>query len=400
MNRPSAVIIGGGIVGIAVAERLARTGTTVTLLEKESRWAAHQTGHNSGVIHAGPYYKPGSLKATMCTAGNRSMVAFAQEHDIPHQVCGKLIVATSAEEIPRLAVLLERATANGAPARIVDADEAREYEPHVAALRGLRVESTGIIDYGIVSATLARLAADHGADLRLGTEVRGIDVRTDGVTVTYESGAGSGEVRADLLVNCAGLQSDRIARMAGQRPEVQIVPFRGEYYELVEAKRSLVRGLIYPVPDPDLPFLGVHLTRMIDGSVHAGPNAVFALAREGYRWRDVDLASTARSITYPGFLRMASRNVGTGVAEVIRSLSKRRFAASLAKLVPELSRSDIVRAGAGVRAQAIKPDGTLADDFIIQRAPRQVHVLNAPSPAATSSLEIAKHIVAQVEAAV
>jgi L-2-hydroxyglutarate oxidase len=400
VNRPSAVIIGGGIVGIAVAERLARTGTTVTLLEKESRWAAHQTGHNSGVIHAGPYYKPGSLKATMCTAGNRSMVAFAQEHDIPHQVCGKLIVATSAEEIPRLAVLLERATANGAPARIVDADEAREYEPHVAALRGLRVESTGIIDYGIVSATLARLAADHGADLRLGTEVRGIDVRTDGVTVTYESGAGSGEVRADLLVNCAGLQSDRIARMAGQRPEVQIVPFRGEYYELVEAKRSLVRGLIYPVPDPDLPFLGVHLTRMIDGSVHAGPNAVFALAREGYRWRDVDLASTARSITYPGFLRMASRNVGTGVAEVIRSLSKRRFAASLAKLVPELSRSDIVRAGAGVRAQAIKPDGTLADDFIIQRAPRQVHVLNAPSPAATSSLEIAKHIVAQVEAAV
>ena len=398
MSRPSAVIIGGGIIGLAVAERLSSAGVPVTLLEKEPRWAAHQTGHNSGVIHAGPYYKPGSLKAAMCTAGNRSMVQFAREHGIPHDVCGKLIVATSAAEVPRLAMLHERATANGAPNRIVDADEAREFEPHVAAVQALRVESTGIIDYGEVSNALARLAQEHGADLRLGATVRSIDVRADGVTVQFD-GTASGEVRADVLVNCAGLQSDRIARMAGQRPEVQIVPFRGEYYELVEERRSLVRGLIYPVPDPDLPFLGVHLTKMIDGSVHAGPNAVFALAREGYRWRDIDIASTARSVLYPGFLRMASRNVRTGADEVIRSLSKRRFASSLAKLVPEVRTSDIVRAGSGVRAQAIRPDGSLADDFIIQRAPRQVHVLNAPSPAATSSLEIAAHIAEQVAAA-
>lgn len=393
MAEQDVIIIGGGIVGLAVAERLSRSGRHVTLLEKESSWAAHQTGHNSGVIHAGPYYKPGSLKATMCTAGNRSMVEFAREHGIPHEVCGKLIVATDQKELPRLQTLFERATANGAPSRLLGPEEAREYEPHVSTVGALRVETTGIIDYAAVSRRLAELATEHGADLRLGTEVVGIASTPDEVVVTHTNG----EVRGGWLINCAGLQSDRVARMAGLEPEARIVPFRGEYYELVEGRRDLVKGLIYPVPDPELPFLGVHLTRMIDGSVHAGPNAVMALAREGYRWTDINAADTASTIVYPGFLRLASRNVVTGTKEIMRSFSRRLFASSLARLVPEVSSNDIVRAGSGVRAQAILRDGSLADDFIIQRAPRQVHVLNAPSPAATSSLEIAKHIAAELD---
>jgi len=387
----SATVIGGGIVGLAVAEKLARSGIDTTVLEKEDHWAAHQTGHNSGVIHAGPYYKPGSLKAQMCAAGNRSMVAFAQEHGISHDVCGKLIVAASADELPRLEVLHERALANGADARVISAEEAREYEPNVATVGALRVENTGIIDYSAVSATLARLAHEHGAALELGTRARRITGENGSVTVDHDRGS----VTSDILINCAGLQSDTVARLAGMEPEVRIVPFRGEYYELVPSRRDLVYGLIYPVPDPDLPFLGVHLTRMIDGSVHAGPNAVLALKREGYRWRDVDLAEAFASVAYPGFLRLASGNVVTGGKEIIRSLSKRVFAASLARLVPAITGTDIVRAGAGVRAQAIRRDGSLADDFIIQRTDNQIHVLNAPSPAATSSLEIADFIVRQ-----
>jgi len=387
----SATVIGGGIVGLAVAEKLARSGIDTTVLEKEDHWAAHQTGHNSGVIHAGPYYKPGSLKAKMCSAGNRSMVAFAREHGISHDVCGKLIVAASADELPRLEVLHERALANGADARVITADEAREYEPNVATVGALRVENTGIIDYSAVSATLARLAQEHGATLELGTRARQITSENGRVTVDHDRGT----VTSDILINCAGLQSDIVARLAGMEPEVRIVPFRGEYYELVPSRRDLVNGLIYPVPDPDLPFLGVHLTRMIDGSVHAGPNAVLALKREGYRWRDVDVAEAFASIAYPGFLRLASGNVVTGGKEIIRSLSKRVFAASLARLVPAITGADIVRAGAGVRAQAIRRDGSLADDFIIQRTDNQIHVLNAPSPAATSSLEIADYIVRQ-----
>lgn len=394
MTHQHVTIIGGGIVGLAVAERMSRTGSTVTLIEKEDRWAAHQTGHNSGVIHAGPYYKPGSLKATMCTAGNRSMVAFAREHGIAHSVCGKLIVATDEKEIPRLHTLYERATANGAPSRLLTKEESKEYEPHVAAIGALRVESTGIIDYAEVSRTLARLAAENGATLLPSTSAVGIERRGERVIVEHTAG----EVEGDLLINCAGLQSDRVARMAGIEPEARIVPFRGEYYELVAERRDLVNGLIYPVPDPDLPFLGVHLTRMIDGSVHAGPNAVMALAREGYSWTDVNLGDTASTLAYSGFLKLASRNVATGAKEIMRSFSKRLFAASLAKLVPEVGMSDIVRAGAGVRAQAILRNGSLADDFIIQRAPGQVHVLNAPSPAATSSLEIAKYIAATAQA--
>lgn len=389
----SATIVGGGILGLAVAERLAREGRTVTLLEKEDRWAAHQTGHNSGVIHAGPYYAPGSLKAEMCRAGNRSMAAFAAEHGIPHRIGGKLIVAVSEKELPGLDRLAERAAANGVPSRLVGPEEAREFEPEVAAVRALRVETTGIVDYSAVSRRLAELAAEHGAELVTGAQVRRIAVTGEGVEVEHDRGT----TRSDVLINCAGLQADRVARLAGVEPEVRIVPFRGEYYELRAERRDLVRGLIYPVPDPELPFLGVHLTRGIDGGVHAGPNAVLALAREGYRWSDIRIGDAWDAATYPGFLRLARRNLGTGAAEVARSFSRALFARSLARLVPAIGRDDIVRAGSGVRAQAMRRDGTLADDFVIQHASRQLHVLNAPSPAATSSLEIAAHIVAAAD---
>jgi L-2-hydroxyglutarate oxidase len=391
----SATVVGGGIVGLAVAYRLSQRNVAVTVVEKESGWAAHQTGHNSGVIHAGPYYRPGSLKATMCTAGNTSMVAFALENGIRHDVCGKLIVATESQQLPGLRTLYERGQANGTPCELITAEQAREVEPYVNAVAALKVHTTGIIDYSEVSAAYARLAAENGATLILGSAVRAIHSGPTGVVVEHDTGT----VTSDIMINCAGLQSDRIARLAGLEPEVRIVPFRGEYFELAENKRYLVNTLIYPVPDPDLPFLGVHFTRMIDSHVHAGPNAVFAFAREGYRWRDIVPRDVWDAISYPGFLKMASHNLGNGAHEMVRSASRTLFAASLAKLVPAVRRQDIVPSGSGVRAQAIRPDGSLADDFIIQYAPRQVHVLNAPSPAATASLEIAAAIIEQSLAA-
>jgi L-2-hydroxyglutarate oxidase len=377
----SATVVGGGIVGLAVAYRLSQRGIAVTVVEKETTWAAHQTGHNSGVIHAGPYYRPGSLKATMCTAGNTSMVAFAKE--------------TEVGQLPGLRTLYERGQANGTPCELISAEQAREVEPYVNAVAALQVHSTGIIDYSQVTDTYARLAAENGATLMRGSAVRAIHSGPTGVVVEHDKG----RVTSDIMINCAGLQSDRVARLAGLDPEVRIVPFRGEYYELALDKRYLVNKLIYPVPDPDLPFLGVHFTKMIDGSVHAGPNAVFAFAREGYRWRDIVPRDVWDAISYPGFLKMASRNLGNGAHEMVRSASRTLFAASLAKLVPSVRRGDIVPSGSGVRAQAIRPDGSLADDFIIQYAPRQVHVLNAPSPAATASLEIAAAIIEQSRAA-
>ncbi|MDQ0895412.1 L-2-hydroxyglutarate oxidase [Agromyces ramosus] len=383
------IIVGGGIVGLAVAERASRQGHRVTVLEKEAGWAMHQTGRNSGVIHAGPYYRPGSLKAELCTAGNRSMKKFATEQGIPWELTGKLIVATTDKELPALAELRRRSEANNVPFRLLDAEGARSYEPHVAAVAALRIESTGIIDYGAVSRRLAEMVASRGGDLRLSTAVVGIASRADRVIVSTADEEFSG----DLLVNCAGLHSDKIARMAGLAPSARIIPFRGEYHELVPERRHLVRGLIYPVPDPELPFLGVHLTRMMDGSVHAGPNAVTALAREGYSWRDIRPSEALGDLAFPGFLRMASNNVGVGFGEVRRSLSQSLFAKSLAKLVPGITKADLVPAKAGVRAQAIRRDGALVDDFLIERTPNQIHVLNAPSPAATASLEIAARIV-------
>ncbi|MET9628576.1 L-2-hydroxyglutarate oxidase [Lentzea sp. NPDC006480] len=377
-------VIGGGIVGLAVAAELASRGSRVTVLEKERTWGAHQTGHNSNVVHAGLYYKPRSLKARMSVAGNASMVAFAREHGVPVDVCGKLVVAASDDELPRLHDLAARAEANGVPAKLISAAEAREYEPEVSCVAALRVESTAIIDYPAVCAALVGLLAEH--DLRLQSPALAIRSVAGGVEVATPQGV----VKADALVNCAGLHSDRVARLAGLTPSARIVPFRGEYFEL--RRTSLVRGLIYPVPDPTLPFLGVHLTRMLDGSVHCGPNAVLALRREGYRWSDVSTADVLDVARFPGTWRLARKYARTGVEEVLRSLSRKRFAASLARLVPAVREDDLVRAEAGVRAQAMLPDGSLVDDFLIETAPRQVHVLNAPSPAATGALEIAKHV--------
>ncbi|MGQ0840530.1 L-2-hydroxyglutarate oxidase [Actinokineospora sp.] len=388
------IVIGGGILGLATARDLVRRGHQVTVLEKEAGWAAHQTGHNSNVVHAGLYYAPGSFKARMSVAGNRSIVEFAREHGVPVDVCGKLVVATSESELPALQVLAERAEANGVPAKLISQAEARDYEPEVACVSALRVESTGIIDFPAVCAALVRLLTAAGADLRLSTPALGIRPgRPGGVEVA----TGTEVLRAGALVNCAGLHSDRIARMAGLTPQARIVPFRGEYYELKPERAHLVRGLIYPVPDASLPFLGVHLTRMLDGSVHAGPNAVLALRREGYRWRDISAADLLDTARYPGAWRLARKYAyPIGLDEVRRSLSKRRFAASLAKLVPAVGPDDIVRSGAGVRAQALLPNGSMVQDFVIETAPNQVHVLNAPSPAATCALEIGKHVADQV----
>ncbi len=384
-------MVGGGILGLAVARELTARGDHVTVLEKEDHWAGHQTGHNSNVVHAGLYYQPGSFKARMSVAGNRSIVDFARANDVPVEVCGKLVVATDDAELPGLRALAERAEANGVPAKLISPAEAHAYEPEIACVGALRVESTGIIDFGAVCQALVRSLSS--ADLRLRTPALGIRPGRHG---GVEIATGTDIVRADTLVNCAGLHSDRVARLAGLTPRARIVPFRGEYFTLRPESAHLVRGLIYPVPDPSLPFLGVHLTRMLDGSVHAGPNAVLALRREGYRWRDMSAADLGETLRYPGLWRLARRYPRTAVDEVVRSLSRRRFARSLARLIPAIGREDLVRAHAGVRAQALLPDGTLVHDFLIETAPNQVHVLNAPSPAATCCLEIAKHVADQV----
>ena len=388
------MVVGGGIVGLAVARELAvRRGFAVSVLEKEPAWAFHQTGRNSGVIHAGLYYQPGSLKARMSVAGNRSMVAFAKDRGIPFEVCGKLVVAVDSSELAGLSALRDRAAANGVPARLLSGEEAREFEPEVSCVAALHVGSTGIIDYRAVCDQLVEELVAAGVELRLGAEVVGIGPGVaSGVVVRAEAGGEPVRMPAAAIVNCAGLQSDRVAKLGGLRPTARIVPFRGEYYELRPERAHLVRGLIYPVPDPEFPFLGVHLTRMIDGSVHAGPNAVLALRREGYRWRDFSARDLAETLAYPGFRRLARRHYRAGAAEMARSFSRARFAASLARLVPAIGEPDLVRSGSGVRAQAVTPSGALVNDFLIQTAPNQVHVLNAPSPAATSAFEIARHV--------
>jgi L-2-hydroxyglutarate oxidase len=395
------VVVGTGIVGLAVAARLAARGDEVTVLDKEDGLARHQTGRNSGVVHSGLYYAPGSLKATMAAAGARSMVAYARSRGVAVDVCGKLVVATGPEELPGLQKLAERAVANGVPARRVTPAEAREHEPHVRALAALRVDSTGIVDYPGVCRALAADVTAAGGRIVLGEELLAARTVADapGTRGRREVRTDNADREADALVVCAGLHADRVARACGLEPEARIVPFRGEYYELTPEAGDQVRGLIYPVPDPRFPFLGVHLTRGIEGHVHAGPNAVLALAREGYTWRDVSPRDLADSLAWPGLWRLAARNVVPGAAEVGRSLSTRAFARSLARLVPGITASDLVPAPSGVRAQALRRDGGLVDDFLVQTAGRQVHVLNAPSPAATASLEIARHIVERLDAA-
>ena len=387
------VVAGAGIVGLATAYELTRRGHAVTVLEKEPEIARHQTGRNSGVIHSGLYYTPGSLKAKLGTAGAASMRDFAREHGIPVDICGKLVVATRPDQLASLDRLFERGQANGVPVRRVDQDEAREFEPYVSCVAALRVESTGIVDYVGVCRTLASLVTEGGGQLLTGEEIVGIDARPDGITVSTDRG----EHRADRFVNCAGLQSDRLARLAGLEPDVRIVPFRGEYFELKPAYEHLVTGLIYPVPDPTLPFLGVHLTKMINGGVHAGPNAVLALAREGYSWGTIKPRDVADYLRWPGLWRLGRRFWKTGIGEVRRSLSHRRFLASLRELVPALPDDSLEPAPAGVRAQALRRDGTMVDDFAYVRAPGQIHVLNAPSPAATASLEIGRVIADEVD---
>lgn len=385
------IVVGGGILGLAVADRLVRDdpGADVTVLEKEDGWSRHQTGRNSGVIHSGLYYPPASAKARWCREGVGALLDLARAEGIAHEVTGKLVVAVEPAELPRLDALAERGRANGLSVTRLGAEEAREHEPHVQALAALHVPETGIIDYPAVCTALVRRLEVAGASLRLGTEVLGASPRPDALIIHTTTG----DLAADLVVNCAGLHADRVARLLGHDPSVRIVPFRGEYRELTPDAARLVRGLVYPVPNRDLPFLGVHLTRGIDGHVHAGPNAVLALAREGYRWRDVSPRDLADVLGYAGSWRLARRQARTGVAEVRRSLSARRFTESVKRLVPELSGKDLVPAPAGVRAQAVGRDGMLVDDFLVEHSHRAVHLLNAPSPAATASLAIARHVV-------
>ncbi|MEE4599387.1 L-2-hydroxyglutarate oxidase [Streptomyces sp. DSM 41524] len=389
------LVIGGGIVGMSTAYAITRAapGTRVTVLEKEAGPARHQTGRNSGVIHSGIYYRPGSLKARFAVRGAAEMVKFCAEHGIPHEVTGKLIVATERSELPRLHGLVQRGRENGIPVRELGPAQIAEYEPWVRGLAAIHVGTTGVCDFGAVTARLARLAQDAGASVRYGARVRTIGRRPSAVAVRTADGT---VLRARALVNCAGLHCDHVARLAGDDPGMRIVPFRGEYYELAPSRASLVNGLVYPVPDPAFPFLGVHLTRGIDGGVHIGPNAVPALAREGYAWHTVRPQELVGTLAYPGSWRIARRHWRYGAGELRRSLSKRAFTDAVRRLLPDVTADDLIAAPAGVRAQAVLPDGTLVDDFLISQSPRIVHVLNAPSPAATASLPIGREVASRV----
>lgn len=383
-------IIGGGIVGTATAMALSqRTKARLVVLEAEDHLAAHQTGHNSGVIHSGLYYKPGSLKARNCVEGRDLMYRFCEEHGIAHERCGKTVVATSEKELPSLDKLEERGRANGLIGlRRLSADEIKEFEPHAAGIAGLHVVQTGIVDYIQVTNEFANIVRGSGGEIRTDSRVTGFHASPGEFILDTPRG----EVHCHNLINCAGLYSDRVARMCGVDPCLQIIPFRGEYYELAPERASLVHNLLYPVPDPNFPFLGVHLTRMIHGGADAGPNAVLGFAREGYRMTDISLRDTFEYGTYLGFWRMAMKYWQTGFGEFYRSLSKAAFVKALQRLVPELRMEDVHRSGAGIRAQALEPNGVLVDDFRIVEANRMVHVLNAPSPAATASIAIGRSI--------
>jgi L-2-hydroxyglutarate oxidase len=392
-------VIGGGIVGLSftmqASQRFPRL--RIIVLEKEAGLARHQTGHNSGVIHSGVYYKEGSLKAKMCVAGAREMVDFCSRHAIPYEVCGKLIVATTPGEAERLDGLLARGIANGLEGlQLLERDAMRQVEPNVGGLRALHVPSAGITDYAMVATKYAEIAARHGADVKTNAAVFGFKHSADKIVVQTRAG----DFSARYVVNCAGLYSDRIARMAGDDPGVIIVPFRGEYYDLIPARQSLVRGLIYPVPDPRYPFLGVHFTRRIHGTVDAGPNAVLAFRREGYRFADFDFGETMEVAGNVGFRKMARREWKNALVEFRRSLRKREFVKSCQRLLPAVQMEDMTRGGAGVRAQAVGPDGALVDDFRFVARERFLHVLNVPSPAATASLPIGREILKMVPATI
>jgi L-2-hydroxyglutarate oxidase len=384
------VIVGAGLVGLATCHALnkAHPDAKVLLIDKELTVGFHQSGRNSGVIHSGLYYVPGSFKAKFTSQGRKSLVAFCQEHGVRFEMCGKLVVATDESELPQLEKLRVRGLENGVELMPLGAKEAREIEPHVACVQSLWVKSTGICDYRGLARKLQELVTSAGTRVVLGQPL----LKAEWNGSTYDLQVGAESYQARHLINCAGLHSDRVARLAGLDTQIRIVPFRGEYYELVPDRRHLVRGLIYPVPNPDFPFLGVHLTRDIDGGVHAGPNAVLALSREGYDWSRFNLHDLAEMASFKGLWKFGRKHLAEGMSELRRSFSKNLFTKSLQRLVPELRAQDLVKAGAGVRAQAMRPDGKLVDDFWIEKGANATHVLNAPSPAATSSLEIGKHI--------
>lgn len=387
-------IIGGGIVGLSTAMALSQRfpNAKIALLEKEASWAVHQTGHNSGVIHSGIYYKPGSYKAKLCHQGNRSMVTFCQQHNIDYQLCGKVIVATEPHELPLLDNLYQRGLANQIKISKLNQEQVKEIEPHVSCLGGIWVKSTGIVNYRQVCQKYAEIAQQQGVELANNTCVTGIKSIADGYLIKTSQG----EYQTEFLINCAGLYSDRLTELANVKPPAKIIPFRGEYYELTPEKRHLVNGAIYPVPNPNFPFLGVHFHPSVDGSVHAGPNAVLGFKREAYRKFDFNLPEFMETMTYPGFWKLAAKYPNEGFQEMIRSYSKTIFVRSLQRLIPEVEALDIVPTPAGVRAQALKSDGTMVDDFLIINRDRALHVCNAPSPAATASIEIGKEIVAQI----
>jgi len=385
------VVIGGGLVGLATALALVRRGDSVVVCEKERDWAQHQSGNNSGVVHSGIYYVPGSLKAEMARAASTELAAFCAEHDVAYRRTGKMIAATHARELIGMRTLLDRGRATGVPVREMTLAEAREREPHVSCVAALWVESTGVCDFPGLARRLAQMLRDGGAELRLNTRVRAIHNHSDRVEVITTEGD---LIRASAVANCTGLQSDLLlaAEQGRQSSDIRIVPFRGEYYSLVPHRRYLVRGLVYPVPNPALPFLGVHLTRTVHNDVHVGPNAVLALKREGYRWRDISPMDTWRSLTFPGLWHVAAAHGRYGIGEIARSLVPRLFLSAVQRLLPEVTAGDLTRSGAGVRAQAVRRDGTLCDDFVLEAHGRVLHVLNAPSPAATACLQIGEQI--------
>ena len=396
-------IIGAGIVGLATALKIAAAhpGARLLVLDKEAQIAQHQTGHNSGVIHSGLYYRPGSVKAATCVAGRKALLEFCDRNGVPYEICGKTVVATSANEVPRLEELHRRGLANGLKGlEVLGPEKLRDFEPHVAGVKGLHVPETGIIDYKKVAEAYATNIRASGGDIR--TSHRVIAILERGAEIVLQTSAG--DYRTRHAINCGGLQSDLVARMMGAADRAgeekhQIIPFRGEYYKLAAEKYSLVSNLIYPVPDPAFPFLGVHFTRMINGGVEAGPNAVFAFSREGYRKFDINLTDVGRTLLFRGFWAMAGKYWQTGFGELYRSLSKRAFVRALQKLLPEITEKDLISGGSGVRAQAVSARGTLVDDFVIRQSRNAIHVLNAPSPGATASLAIGESIAAMAAAA-
>lgn len=380
------IFIGGGIVGTASAlQLLQKKNLRILLIEAEDSLARHQTGNNSGVIHSGLYYKPGSLKALNCTRGREMLYEFCQAHSIPFEKCGKIVVATDESEIPALRMLEERGIANGLVGiRRLTKDEIKEFEPYASGIEAIYVPQTGIVDYVAVTNKYAKLIIKNGGEIKLNAKASSIKVNCNEIVVLTEDD----EFKAKYLVNCAGLYSDKVAQMSGINPDVKIIPFRGEYYKLKKEKQHLVKNLIYPVPDPQFPFLGVHFTRMIHGGVEAGPNAVLAFKRTGYKKTDFDLSQITEMLFYSGFWKMAKKHYRMGIREFRRSFSKKLFVKSLQKLIPDLTEDDIVPGGSGVRAQALDRDGKLLDDFRIIQTDKMIHVLNAPSPAATASLSI------------